>query len=414
MIFASQDPESKAFVVFLTVIIAIINIGMLVWLVVQMVREYAHEQKENAAKNGGKGSSLVKKMSNARESIQRWRFNRMTPEAQQRAIRKRTIDAANGNTAENPVTIEMTDINGGESTGEIKVDDHDLESIDARKQDGKGMGRAQQYLLMGKKGRIKKTPPNNDNNAKSLEKVEEVEEKSSNEQDTKTKANKLMKNKNIYNKTNKRKTRRSSLLALKSPSEHNKMIELVVSSETKTKEPKMTTVDIVESLETNPMLMSLQNKRIITNNDEKSLPKKSKWNELRSMAVRKKLLPRPPTLPSRNIAKPPSPPLKKKLFEQHFGKGKIKSNPLLNVPRGKNMPTWDGEKKGRGERQGEQKRSGSRAPPPAPAAALQRISSKTKMFEHSLPSREVGSRKRSGSKAPPPPPATVLQSIAKH
>ena len=128
MIFASQDPESKAFVVFLTVIVAIINIGMLVWLVFQMVREYMHEQKEAAAENNdGAGSSFSEIISNARDSLQRWRFNRMTPEAQQRAIRRRTIDAADGNTAENPVTIEMAGIyNGGESTGEIKVDDDEI------------------------------------------------------------------------------------------------------------------------------------------------------------------------------------------------------------------------------------------------------------------------------------------------
>ena len=123
MIFASQDPESKAFVVFLTVVVAIINIGMLIWLVVGMAKEYAHEQKEEAAKNGDKGSSLSNKLSNARDSLQRWRFGRMTPEAQQRAIRRRTIDAANGNATENPVTIEMANIYNGESTGEIKVDD---------------------------------------------------------------------------------------------------------------------------------------------------------------------------------------------------------------------------------------------------------------------------------------------------
>ena len=128
MIFASQDPESKAFVVFLTVVVAIINIGMLVWLVVQMAREYVHEQKEAAAENDdGAGSSFSEIISNARDSLQRWRFNRMTPEAQQRAIRRRTIDAADGNTAENPVTIEMAGIyNGGESTGEIKVDDDEI------------------------------------------------------------------------------------------------------------------------------------------------------------------------------------------------------------------------------------------------------------------------------------------------
>ena len=108
-------------------IVAIINIGMLVWLVVQMVREYMHEQKEAAAeKDDGAGSSFSEIISNTRDSLQRWRFNRMTPEAQQRAIRRRTIDAADGNTAENPVTIEMTGIYNGESTGEIKVDDDEI------------------------------------------------------------------------------------------------------------------------------------------------------------------------------------------------------------------------------------------------------------------------------------------------
>ena len=123
MIFASQDPESKAFVVFLTVVVAVINVGMLVWLVVGMAREYAHEQKEEAAKNDGATSTFSNILSNARDSVQRWRFTRMTPEAQQRAIRRRTVDAADGNATENPVTIEMTGIYNGASTGEIKVDD---------------------------------------------------------------------------------------------------------------------------------------------------------------------------------------------------------------------------------------------------------------------------------------------------
>ena len=141
MIFASQDSESKGFVVFLTVIVAIINVGMLVWLVVQMVREYVHEQKEEAAANDdGAGSSFSQLISNARDSVQRWRFNRMTPEAQQSAIRRRTIDAADGNTAENPVTIEMTGIyNGGESTGEIKVDDGKVGSTNREKEKGVSM-----------------------------------------------------------------------------------------------------------------------------------------------------------------------------------------------------------------------------------------------------------------------------------
>jgi hypothetical protein len=59
MIFASQDPGSKQFVVFLTVIVAIVNVGMLVWLVARFFREYAHEQKEEAAKKGGEGGGKV-------------------------------------------------------------------------------------------------------------------------------------------------------------------------------------------------------------------------------------------------------------------------------------------------------------------------------------------------------------------
>jgi hypothetical protein len=80
MIFASQDPDSKPFVVFLTVIVAIVNVGMLVWLVAQFFSEYAHEQKIKAAKKkaaqkGGEGSTLVKMLARTRHSIQRWRFN---------------------------------------------------------------------------------------------------------------------------------------------------------------------------------------------------------------------------------------------------------------------------------------------------------------------------------------------------
>ena len=82
----------------------------------------ATEAGEETAENGGEGSSFSEILSNARDSVHRWRFNRMTPDAQQRAIRRRTFDAADGNTAENPVTIEMTEIYNGESTGGRKVD----------------------------------------------------------------------------------------------------------------------------------------------------------------------------------------------------------------------------------------------------------------------------------------------------
>ena len=126
MIFASQDPESRSFVVFLTVVVATINVGMLVWLLVQMVKEYVHEQQEEAAKNGDEhGGSLRNMVSNVRDSLRRWRFSRMTPEQQQRSIRERTVDAIDGMTAENPaVTIEMADIYPSASSGgEVKVEE---------------------------------------------------------------------------------------------------------------------------------------------------------------------------------------------------------------------------------------------------------------------------------------------------
>ena len=117
MIFASQDPDSKPFVVFLTVIVAIVNVGMLVWLVAQFFSEYAHEQKEEAAKKGGEGSTLPKMLGRVRHSIQSWKFKRMTPEEQQRAIRRRTIEAKDPNIKDNSVTIEMSEV----AADQIKV-----------------------------------------------------------------------------------------------------------------------------------------------------------------------------------------------------------------------------------------------------------------------------------------------------
>jgi hypothetical protein len=103
------------------VIVAIVNVGMLVWLVAQFFSEYAHEQKEEAAKKGGEGSTLVKMLASARHSIQRWRFNRMTPDEQQRAIRRRTTEAKDSNITDNPVTIEMSEVeikvNAGKAQG---------------------------------------------------------------------------------------------------------------------------------------------------------------------------------------------------------------------------------------------------------------------------------------------------------
>jgi hypothetical protein len=105
------------------------------------IKSMSTEVGEATAENGGEGSSFSEILSNARDSVQRWRFGRMTPEAQQRAIRRRTFDAADGNTAENPATvemtgiaIEMTGIYAGESSGEIKVDDGKVDST--MKKDG--------------------------------------------------------------------------------------------------------------------------------------------------------------------------------------------------------------------------------------------------------------------------------------
>jgi hypothetical protein len=92
-----------------------------VWLVAQFFSEYAHEQKEEAAKKGGEGSTLVKMLASARHSIKRWRFNRMTPDEQQRAIRKRTTETKDSNITDNPVTIEMSEVeikvNAGKAQG---------------------------------------------------------------------------------------------------------------------------------------------------------------------------------------------------------------------------------------------------------------------------------------------------------
>ena len=113
----------------LSVVVGLVDIVVLatigVCFVYIKIKSMSVEPGEEAteAQIGGEISSFSAILSNARDSMQRWRFNRMTPEAQQRAIRRRTVDATDGNATENPVTIEMTGIFNGESTGEIKVDD---------------------------------------------------------------------------------------------------------------------------------------------------------------------------------------------------------------------------------------------------------------------------------------------------
>jgi hypothetical protein len=61
--------------------------------------------------------------------IQSWKFKRMTPEEQQRAIRLRTIEAKDSNITDNPVTIEMSEV----AAGEIKVARQRMGSIEAQR-----------------------------------------------------------------------------------------------------------------------------------------------------------------------------------------------------------------------------------------------------------------------------------------
>ena len=91
------------------------TVTMMVWLIAQLVRECGHENAANVAKVQQKLVVLRRRMS---------RFG-MSPEARQRDIRRRTIDANDSTTSVNPVAIEMAGIYSRESvaTGEMKVDD---------------------------------------------------------------------------------------------------------------------------------------------------------------------------------------------------------------------------------------------------------------------------------------------------
>jgi hypothetical protein len=123
MIYASQDPDSKGFVVFLTVVVATINIGMLVWLVLRLLGECLHEQREDRRRenenggrgnrDGGTGNRLIEMMSDLELAVKRWKFGRMTEEERQTRIRSRTVDASENSgmkMSENPaMQIEMVD-----------------------------------------------------------------------------------------------------------------------------------------------------------------------------------------------------------------------------------------------------------------------------------------------------------------
>ena len=124
MIYASQDPDSKGFVVFLTVIVATMNIGMLVWLVFRLLGECVREQREdrrrkNAEGNHGDhgdgcGNRVLQTMADVDLAVQRWRFGRMSEGERQSRIRRRTVDANDDSgmniMSENPARqIEMVD-----------------------------------------------------------------------------------------------------------------------------------------------------------------------------------------------------------------------------------------------------------------------------------------------------------------
>ena len=125
MIYASQDSDSEGFVIFLTILVATMNIGMLIWLVVRLLMECVRESQEDATENattsGSEGGKIKRIMSDLQMSVQRWRDARVSEETLQARIRQRTIEASNdinNMSCENPaVHIEMV-----ESTGEVKVD----------------------------------------------------------------------------------------------------------------------------------------------------------------------------------------------------------------------------------------------------------------------------------------------------
>ena len=128
MIYASQDAASKDFVIALTVIAGGLNIGMLIWLILQLLVECANEKHEDAQKSKAEGKDagrVSEMMSDLSDSIKRWRFGRMSNEGRQSRLRRQTFDAGDGNTSANPaLQIEMVETTSVTiNTGEIKVDD---------------------------------------------------------------------------------------------------------------------------------------------------------------------------------------------------------------------------------------------------------------------------------------------------
>ena len=145
MIYASQDPDSKGFVVFLTVVVATMNIGMLVWLVLRLLGECVREQREDrrwtneegdpldgsdgSDGSDGNGNRCIKMMSDLDLAVKRWRFGRMSEDARQTRIRRRTVDANDRSgmqTSENPamqmIEMENRTIVVESNDGEINVE----------------------------------------------------------------------------------------------------------------------------------------------------------------------------------------------------------------------------------------------------------------------------------------------------
>ena len=115
MIFSSTETNDTVSVEVLTVLVVLMTVVMMVWLIAQLARECGHEKAASVAEMQQKFVVLRRRLS---------RF-RMSPEARQRDIRRRTFDANDSTTSVNPVAIEMADSYPSESvaTGEIKTDD---------------------------------------------------------------------------------------------------------------------------------------------------------------------------------------------------------------------------------------------------------------------------------------------------
>jgi len=122
MIFSSTEANDMVSVEVLTVLVVLMTVVMMVWLIAQLARECGHEKAASVVEMQQKFVALRRRVS---------RF-RMSPEARQRDIRRRTFDANDSMTSVNPVTIEMAGIYRRElvaTGGEIKVDD-DVVDVD--------------------------------------------------------------------------------------------------------------------------------------------------------------------------------------------------------------------------------------------------------------------------------------------